>query len=393
MDIKKTLSIIKYGAADLVSEDELRNKLRLGRSLRVKLGVDPTSPELHLGHTVVLNRLRAFQDLGHIAVLILGDFTARIGDPSGRDATRPVISAEIVRKNAETYTRQAFHVLDPSKTEIRFNSEWLMSFIEGKGGEMPQFLTSLSRITVSRLLEREDFKSRMAAGNPVSMLEFLYPVFQGYDSVAVNADVELGGSDQIFNLLVGRDIQKNHGQEPQVVMTFPLLIGTDGTRKMSKSYGNHIALIDTPQDMFGKVMSVSDELMMAYYGLLTSEDTAAVNAMHPMEAKKKLGSLLVSRFHGADSGETARSGFENVFSRRELPQDIPVFHAASGERISCLVFSAGLAPSMNEARRLIRQGAVKVDGKKVSEDVPLELPGERVLQVGRRQFCKLIPGK
>lgn len=390
-EIEKNISRLTRGTVDLVNAEELRKKLSLGRPLRVKLGVDPTSPDLHLGHTVVLNKLRAFQDLGHTGVLIIGDFTARVGDPSGKDATRPVLDPDAIRKHAETYTKQAFHVLDPGKTEVRFNSEWLMPFVGSRGAEVSEMLSALSRLTVSRLIEREDFKNRMQAGNPITMLEFLYPVFQGYDSVAVKSDVELGGTDQIFNLLMGRDMQRDYGLEPQVVMTLPLLVGTDGTRKMSKSYGNHIALMDSPADIFGKVMSVSDGLMMNYYELLTNEDMSSVKAMRPMEAKKKLAGLLVSRFHGADGSESAKAHFENVFSRKELPADMPVFSVSADARLSYVVFSSGLAPSMNEARRLIKQEAVRLDGEKVSEDRPILIQKETVLQVGRRLFRRLIP--
>lgn len=390
-DTEKTISLLARGTVDLVSADELRKKLSLGRPLRVKLGVDPTSPDLHLGHTVVLNKLRAFQDLGHTGVLIIGDFTARVGDPSGKDETRPVLSPEAIRKNAETYKKQAFNVLDPERTEVRFNSEWLMPFVEGRQAEVPEMLSALSRLTVSRLIEREDFKSRMQAGNPITMLEFLYPVFQGYDSVAVKSDVELGGTDQIFNLLMGRDMQRDYGQEPQVVLTLPLLVGTDGVKKMSKSYGNHIALREAPADMFGKVMSVSDELMLKYYELLTVEDLSSVKAMHPMEAKKKLAGMMVSRFHGEAEAGSAKAHFENVFSKKELPADIPVFSVKEGARLSYVLFSSGLAPSMNEARRLIKQEAVRLDGEKVTEDKPLSIRKETVLQAGRRLFRRLVP--
>ena len=382
---KKTLSVLKRGTVDLISEEELKDKLSLGRPLRIKFGVDPTSPDLHLGHTVVLNRMRAFQDLGHTGVLVIGDFTARIGDPSGQDKTRPVLSPEVIKKNADTYKKQAFDVLLPDRTEIRFNSEWLSGFVSGKGNAAPEMFSVLSRLTVSRLLEREDFKNRMRTENPITMLEILYPVLQGYDSVAVKADVELGGADQIFNLLVGRDIQRDYHLPPQVVLTLGLLLGTDGSLKMSKSYGNHIALTDSPQDMFGKVMSVSDELMMSYYELLTDRDLSPVRKMHPMEAKKQLAGILVSRFHSQDTARAARTHFESVFSRKETPRDMPVFRVEPDTPLSRVIFSSGLARSMNEARRLIKQEAVRLDGEKITEDKPLAIGKESILQIGRRR--------
>ena len=276
MNNENTIDELSRGVVDIVSREELLKKLSSGRKLRVKLGVDPTSRDLHLGHSVVLGMLRRFQDLGHTAVLIIGDFTAQVGDPSGRDSTRPVLDHETVIKNAETYTQQAFKILDKERTEIRFNSEWLKPFTGDQSGGVSDFITVAKSVTISRLLEREDFKARLAAGTPVSLLEILYPVFQGYDSVAVKADIELGGTDQIFNLLVGRDLQKIYAMEPQVVMTVPLLVGTDGVKKMSKSYGNYVALNDIPQDIFGKMMSVSDELMYRYYELLTAENLEEV---------------------------------------------------------------------------------------------------------------------
>jgi len=388
MNTDDILKELTRGAVDIVSREELAKKLASGKKLRVKLGVDPTSRDLHLGHSVVLGKLRQFQDLGHTAVLIIGDFTAQVGDPSGRDSTRPVIDHETVAANAKTYTEQAYKVLDPDRTEIRFNGEWLKPFIGDPSKGVSDFISTAKSVTVSRLLEREDFKNRMKAETPVSLLEILYPVFQGYDSVAVKADIELGGQDQIFNLLMGRDLQKLNGQEPQVVMTMPLLIGTDGEKKMSKSYGNYVALNDHPNDMFGKMMSVSDALMYAYYELLTSEDAAAVKAEHPMEAKKKLAALITARYHGPEQASAARAHFEQVFSRKELPEEMEVFRAEKPGKLSYLMVNAGLAKGMNEARRLIEQGAVRLDGEKVGEDIVFE-PRNCVLQVGRRQFRKI----
>jgi len=388
MDTEEILKTITRGAVDIISREELAKKLASGKKLRVKFGADPTSRDLHLGHSVVLAKLRQFQDLGHTVVLIIGDFTAQVGDPSGRDSTRPVLDHETVANNSKTYTEQAFKVLDPEKTEIRFNSEWLKPFFASPAAGVSDFINSAKSVTISRLLEREDFRSRMKAETSISLLEILYPLLQGYDSVAVKADIEMGGQDQIFNLLMGRDLQKLNSLEPQIVMTMPLLIGTDGEKKMSKSYGNYVALNDLPNDMFGKLMSVSDALMYSYYELLTLEDLAAVKAGHPMEAKKKLAGLITARYHGDEQAQAARTHFEQVFSRKELPEDMETFRAEKPGKLSYLMVAAGLASGMNEARRLITQGAVRLDGEKVSEDIMFE-PKDCVLQVGRRQFRKI----
>ncbi len=388
MNTDELLKDITRGAVDVVSREELAKKLSSGKKLRVKLGVDPTSRDLHLGHSVVLDKLRRFQELGHTAVLRIGDFTAQVGDPSGKDSTRPVLDHDTVAANARTYTEQAFKVLDPDRTEIRFNTEWLKPFFASPASGVSDFINCAKNITISRLLEREDFRARMKAGSPISLLEILYPLLQGYDSVAVKADIELGGQDQIFNLLVGRDLQKINAQEAQVVMTMPLLVGTDGEKKMSKSYGNYVALNDVPNDMFGKLMSLSDALMYSYYELLTSEDLPAVKAGHPMEAKKKLAGLITARYHGAEQAQAARAHFEQVFSRKELPEDMEVFRAEKPGKLSYLMVAAGLAKGMNEARRLISQGAVRIDGEKVADDLTFE-PRDCVLQVGRRQFRKI----
>ena len=376
--------LLTRGCVYLISRAELEKKLNSGKKLRIKLGADPTSADLHLGHSVVLTKLRAFQDMGHTAVLVIGDFTAAVGDPSGRDTTRPMLSPEQIKQNAKTYTDQAFKVLDPSKTEIHFNSEWLNPFFTTK-----EILGTLSKVTLSQVLERDDFKKRMKAGNPISVLEVMYSLFQGQDSVALKADVELGGTDQIFNLLVGRQLQKNNGQEPQVVMTVPLLVGTDGVKKMSKSYGNYIGINDAPKDIFGKVMSISDELMMQYYELLTAEDLAAVKAMHPMTAKKNLAKILTSRFHGAEAGQKELENFEQVFSKKELPTDLPTIKA-EGQTYVSILLATGFAKSKNEARRLIMQGGVKLNGEKILEDALVKFDGEAVLQAGKKNFIKLI---
>lgn len=385
MTLEEQINFLTRGCVDVVSKADLAKKLESGKTLKVKLGCDPTSADLHLGHSVALSLLRRFQDLGHKAVLVIGDFTAAVGDPSGRDSTRPVLPREKILENAKTYTEQAFKVLDPSKTEIRFNSEWLDPFVTGK-----DLLQTLQKVTVAQVLERDDFKKRMASGNPISLLEVLYSLFQGQDSVALQADVELGGTDQIFNLLVGRQLQKNHGQEPQVAITVPLLVGLDGVKKMSKSYGNYVGLNDEPNDMFGKLMSIPDELMPMYYELLTSENMDEIKAMHPMSAKKKLAGIMVTRFHGEEAAKAALENFEKVFSKKELPTDMPEFKAEDGALLSAIIFAAGAAQSKNKARGLIEQGAVRLKGEKVPQDGPLHFEIGDVLQVGKRHFFKLV---
>ena len=385
MTINEQITFLTRGCVDIVSKADLAKKLESGKTLKVKLGCDPTSADLHLGHSVALSLMRRFQDLGHKAVLVIGDFTAAIGDPSGRDSTRPVLAREQILQNAKTYTDQAFKVLDPAKTEIRFNSAWLDSFVAGK-----ELLQTLQKITVAQVLERDDFKKRMAAGNPISMLEVLYSLFQGQDSVALQADVELGGTDQIFNLLVGRQLQKNNGQEPQVALTVPLLVGLDGVKKMSKSYGNYVGLNDVPNDMFGKLMSIPDELMPMYYELLTNENMDEIKAMHPMAAKKKLAGILVARFHDDQAAKAALENFEKVFSKKELPADMPSFTPQPGAMLSAGLFEAGAAASKNKARALIEQGAIRLKGERVTQDGPLTFENGDVLQAGKRHFIKLV---
>ena len=383
MDLKSPLNRLKRGTVSLVSEDELTKKLNAGRTLRVKLGVDPTSSDLHLGHSVVLTKLRQFQDLGHTAVLIIGDFTAMVGDPSGRDSTRPTLTAAEVKTNAQTYQDQAFKILDKSKTELRFNSEWLTPFMRDS------LLDTLKRHTVQQVLSREDFKKRIADNSPISLLEVMYPLMQGFDSVAVKADVELGGNDQLTNLLMGRKMQQDAGQAPQVALTVPLLVGLDGEKKMSKSYGNSIGLNDAPNDMFGKTMRVSDELMISYYELLTDEDLATVKAEHPMKAKKRLAALLVAKYHGAAAGDDALAYFESTFSKKELPTDLRTERAASGTPLAKIIVQAGGAKSLGEARRLILQGGVQIDGVKAAADSPVSSPASFTLKMGKHQFVKV----
>jgi tyrosyl-tRNA synthetase len=376
------------GAVAVLPEGRLAEQLAEGRPLRVKLGVDPTSPDIHLGHTVVLTKLRAFQGVGHTVVLIIGDYTARVGDPSGRDATRPVLSAEDVEANAETYLEQAFAVLDRERTEVRRNSEWL-----AMGSD--ELFDLVRRFTVARLLEREDFARRMAEAKPISVLELLYPVLQGYDSVAVEADIELGGTDQTFNLLFGRDVQAAYGQPPQSILTMPLLVGTDGVQKMSKSYGNYVGVTDPPEEMFGKLMSIPDSVMDEYYALLLSEPLDA--AKPAVEAKRELARRLTDRFQGDGAGTAAEERFDQVHVRGELPDEIPVARVRDdGGRVHLpALIAAEFELSTSEARRLIRQGGVKLDGEPLDPDA-LDLPIERlagaVLQVGKRRHRRLERG-
>lgn len=377
------LARLKRGTLSLVSDDELKRKLASGRVLRVKLGVDPTSSDLHLGHSVVLTKLRQFQDLGHTAVLIIGDFTAMVGDPSGRDSTRPTLTMAEVKANAATYQEQAFKILDKSKTELRFNSEWLTPFMRDS------LLDTLKRHTVQQVLAREDFKKRISENSPISLLEVMYPLMQGYDSVAVKSDVELGGNDQLTNLLMGRRMQADAGQEAQVALTVPLLVGLDGEKKMSKSYGNSIGLNDAPNDMFGKTMRVNDSLMLDYYTLLTDADLDAVKAEHPMKAKKELARLLVGKYHGAAAGDAALAYFESTFSKREQP----VIAEGDEKQVSQTVLSKIIAEvaggSGSEARRLIEQGGVQIDGVKVTVDGPVKDRTTFTLKVGKHKFFKI----
>ena len=389
MTITNTLNTLERGCVDIISKEELKHKLSSGKKLIVKLGCDPTSPDLHLGHSVALSKMRAFQDLGHTGVLVIGDFTSSIGDPSGRDNTRPVLTAQQIKENAKTYSDQALKILDTDKTMIVFNSQWLSSFVGTPSGGISNLLNSLSRITVSRLMEREDFQKRIKSGNPISMLEMLYPIFQGYDSVALKADVELGGSDQLFNLLVGRDMQKIFSQTPQVIMTTPLLVGTDGVKKMSKSYGNYIGLTDTAKDIFGKIMSISDDIMWQYYEILTTEDISALKKTHPMEAKKNLAKIITERFHSSEIADNEHKAFEKVFSNKELPENVKEELLAKEMMLSDILIKVDFANSKRSARRLITQGAVKIDGKKIVQDSTIKLSKPAVLQSGKKNFCKI----
>ena len=371
------------GAVDILPAGQLEARLAEGRPLRVKLGIDPTAPDIHLGHVVVLEKLRQFQAAGHTAVLIIGDYTARVGDPSGRSSLRPDLSEEQIDANAQTFQEQAFHVLDRELTEVRYNSEWL---------EMPsgELFRLAKRFTVARLLERDDFAKRMAAGQPISALEMLYPILQGYDSVAVEADVELGATEQRFNLLFARDVQEAHRMRPQVVMTMPILPGTDGVRKMSKSYDNYVGVTEAPAEMFGKLMSIPDEAMATYSTLLLGEEPAA--GRHPGEAKRELARRLVDRFHADGAGAGAEARFDEVHVRHEVPADIETVEL-EGDPVHVPALIAGaFGTSSSEARRLIAQGAVKLDGEALGAedlDLPTSRLAGRVLQVGRRRFARL----
>ena len=368
-------------AVDALPEGELERQLAKGEPLRVKLGVDPTTPDIHLGHTVVLRKLREFQDLGHTVVLIVGDYTGRVGDPSGRSATRPFVEGEEIDRNAATYQEQAFKVLDRDRTEVRRNGEWL---------DMPvEDLFRLARgSTVAQILERDDFAKRYAGGEPISILELLYPLLQGYDSVAIESDVELGGTDQKFNILLAREIQKAYGVEPQSILTMPILPGIDGVQKMSKSLGNYVGVDEPPEEMFGKVMRVPDEAMPTYYALLLDEEPQA----DPREAKRHMAFTLTERYHGADAAGAARDLFDTLHVRRELPDKIEEFAFSSdnGDVHLPALMSDAFGLSRSEARRLLAQGGVKLDGQEL-EDLDLradQLDGA-VLQVGRRRFKKL----
>ncbi len=393
LSVADQLGEIQRGVVDIIPMEELRRKLATGRPLRIKLGVDPTSPDLHLGHTVVVNKLRQFQELGHVVIFLIGDFTGMIGDPTGRSETRKALSREQVLENAESYTKQVFKILDRKKTEVRFNSEWMDAFTP------PDFIRLCGQYTVARLLERDDFSKRYKEGVPIHVHELLYPLVQGYDSVALKADVEVGGTDQRFNLLVGRELQRAHGQEPQVIVTLPLLEGTDGVQKMSKSLGNAIGIADHPNETYGKIMSISDTLMNKYYELLSTRDSAPLQAIqqgevHPMDAKKQLATELITRFHDAVAAESAAADFAQRFQRRELPSDMQEFAWAGHEPevwICHLLREAGLTKSTSEARRMVQQGAVRVDTERIENaDLKIRAQGEKVVQVGRRRIMRVI---
>ena len=390
-DIEKALREIARGAEEIIPLDELKKKLESGRQLTIKLGMDPTAPDIHLGHTVILNKLRTFQKLGHKIVLIIGDFTASIGDPSGKNATRPELPREQIIENAKTYAEQAFKILDKDLTEIRYNSEWCEKL--GAAGT----IKLASKLTVARMLERDDFSKRFASQQPIAIHEFLYPLFQGYDSVAIKSDVELGGTDQKFNLLMGRELQKDAGMEPQCVLMMPLLVGLDGVVKMSKSKHNYIGVTESPKEMFGKIMSISDDLMWSYYDLLSFKNIDEIKAVHdkcnsgemnPRDAKIELGREIVARYHGEDVANAAVEGFKSQFAKGALPDEIPEVTVTS-TTIPNLLKDAGLCASTSDAMRMIKQSAVKCDGKVITDKgAPVE-KGTAIWQVGKRRFAKV----
>ena len=394
IDIDQQLAVIKRGCDELLVEEELVRKLKTGRRLRVKLGLDPTAPDLHLGHTVVINKLKHFQDLGHHVQFLIGDFTGMIGDPSGRNATRPPLSPDQIQENAKTYEKQVFKILDPAKTEILFNSSW--SHALGAEG----MIRLAARYTVSQLLARDDFAKRFDAEQPIHLHELLYPLMQGYDSVAMKSDVELGGTDQKFNLLVGRELQKQFGQESQIIVTTPLLEGLDGVQKMSKSLGNYVGIDEPPQEMFGKLMSVSDALMWRYLELLSFRPLAEIHAWrreveggrNPRDVKVALAQEIVERFHGKAAAGKALADFESRFRDGAMPEEIPEVTLPAGDgalAITQVLKAARLTPSTSEALRMIDQGGVRLDGERVS-DKSLKLGrGTYVLQVGKRKFARV----
>jgi tyrosyl-tRNA synthetase len=395
--VKEQIQLLKRGTIEILSEEELAQKLadadKTGRQLRIKLGLDPTSPDIHLGHTVVLRKMRQFQDLGHKAVLIIGDYTARIGDPSGQDKTRPMLSGEQIKENAKTYFEQAGKILDTSqdKLEVRYNSEWLSDL------RLADIIKLTSNMTVARMLERDIFELRHKKGDPIGIHEFLYPLMQGYDSVIVKSDVELGGTDQTFNNLVGRDIQRVNGQPPQVVITMPILVGLDGREKMSKSKGNYIGVIDEPNDMFGKLMSISDKMMENYFTLLTDlpskkiAELTSPDKTHPKDAKVLLGKTIVTQFYNEATAQLAAEQFEKVFAQKQLPDEIPEFKIAN-KPISAkqLLLSCKLVETGGEAKRMVLQAAVSIDGRKISDpNIEITPKNGMVIQVGKRKFATL----
>ncbi|MBW2659361.1 MAG: tyrosine--tRNA ligase [Deltaproteobacteria bacterium] len=400
VSIKEQLDLIERGAVDCIAHDELIKKLEKSREtgipLKVKAGFDPTAPDLHLGHTVLLQKMKHFQDLGHEIFFLIGDFTGMIGDPTGKSHTRKALTVEDVAENAESYKAQVFKILDPEKTRVSFNSDWL--------GKLSSYdmVKLASEMTVARMLERDDFKKRFEGGRPISIHEFLYPLVQGYDSVAMKADVELGGTDQLFNLLVGRDLQRSYGQKPQIVLTMPLLEGLDGVNKMSKSLGNYIGITESADNIYGKILSISDDLMFRYYELLSDlsnreieklKEEMAAGVIHPKEVKKQLARELTARFHSVDAALAAEAGFEKVFTRGGVPDEIPEMVSSATEEIWLpqLLVDAGLVKSTSDGRRMIKQNAVSIDGEKISDMNSVVQPdGELLIKVGKRRFCRVI---
>lgn len=393
MELARQLEQIRRGSVEIINEEELIAKLRSGAPLRIKAGFDPTAPDLHLGHTVLIQKLKHFQELGHQVIFLIGDFTGMIGDPSGKSETRKKLTREEVLRNAETYKKQIFKILDQERTEIAFNSTWMDTF------SAADFIELCSRYTVARMLERDDFEKRFKGNQPISIHEFLYPLVQGYDSVALRADVELGGTDQKFNLLMGRHLQREHGQASQIVLTMPILEGLDGVQKMSKSLGNYIGIDEAPGDMFGKLMSISDELMWRYYELLsdssldriaTLREQVGSGALHPKTAKEDLAQEITTRFHGATAGAAAREAFNAVFAKQGIPEDIEVFMVQAGALLVDVLSESGVCSSKGDARRMCKQNAVTIDGRKEDDASFAFAPGEYVLKIGKKRFLKLV---
>lgn len=398
--IDKQLEVIKKGVEELISEEELVKKLeysaKTGKPLRIKQGFDPTAPDIHIGHTVGIRKLRQFQDLGHIIVLIIGDYTGMVGDPSGKDETRPRLAYETVIENAKTYEKQFFKILDRSKTEVRYNGEWFSKM------KFDEIMELASKFTVARILERDDFQKRLKEGQPISIHEFFYPLMQGYDSVAIKADVEIGATEQKFNLLTARQIQREYGLEPQVILTLPVLEGIDGTQRMSKSLGNYIGIDETPDEIFGKVMSIPDNLILKYFTLVTDYSMIQLKnverrlkdpSTNPMEVKKELARTIVRMYHSKEAAEKAQQNFERVFSKKEMPENITEITVEKGKPLLLpkLLSDYGIANSSSEVRRLIKQNAVEVNNEKISDiNYQLKPSNEYIIKVGKRRFVKFI---
>jgi len=391
MSIEKTLAVFARGSDEVIPLDELKTKLKKGKPLKIKAGFDPTAPDLHLGHTVLINKLKQLQDLGHEILFLIGDFTAMIGDPTGKSATRPPLSDEQIQENSKTYQDQVFKILDKNKTQVVFNSHWMKKLTSA------DMIKLASQQTVARMLERDDFSKRYKSGQGISIHEFLYPLVQGYDSVALEADVELGGTDQKFNLLMGRELQKNNNQEPQIILTMPILEGLDGVQKMSKSLNNYIAIDDSPDEMFGKIMSISDDLMWRYLELLSFESMETIESWktevdqgeNPRNIKFRLASEIITRFHSEEDAKVANQNFIDRFAKNQIPDEMDEYEFEAGIKIGNLLKDANLVDSTSEAFRMIKQGAVKIDGEKVF-DKDINLPsGTAVYQVGKRKFARI----
>jgi tyrosyl-tRNA synthetase len=391
MSIEKTLAVFARGSDEIIPLDELKAKLKKGKPLKIKAGFDPTAPDLHLGHTVLINKLKQLQELGHEILFLIGDFTAMIGDPTGKSATRPPLSDEQIQENSKTYQDQVFKILDKNKTQVVFNSHWMKKLTSA------DMIKLASQQTVARMLERDDFSKRYKSGQGISIHEFLYPLVQGYDSVALEADVELGGTDQKFNLLMGRELQKNNNQEPQIILTMPILEGLDGVQKMSKSLNNYIAIDDSPDEMFGKIMSISDDLMWRYLELLSFESMETIESWktevdqgeNPRNIKFRLANEIITRFHSEEDAKVANQNFIDRFAKNQIPDEMDEYQFESGIKIGNLLKDANLVDSTSEAFRMIKQGAVKIDGEKVF-DKDINLPsGTAVYQVGKRKFARI----